>query len=73
MYCQLVLVTLAPTERQEKPYIGREQLGLENVYSETRRQKEDGGIKRRDWNEETPEDEDSGEQTVMGKTRTENE
>ena len=29
--------------------------------SETRRQKEDLGVKRRDWNEETPEDEGSGD------------
>ena len=38
-----------------------------------RRQKEDGGIKRRDWNEETPEDEDSGVQTGMDRTHTEDE
>ena len=61
--CVYGLGRLAPTERQEKllgktctdsetgeATGGREQLGLEKMYSETRRQKEDGGIKRRDWN-----------------------
>ena len=38
-----------------------------------RRQKGDGGIKRRDWNKETYEDEGSGEETVTGRTHRENE
>ena len=36
-------------------------------------QKEVEGIKERDWNEETPEDEGSGEQTGMVRTHTEDE
>ena len=38
-----------------------------------RRRKEDGGIKTRDPNEETDEDEGSGEQIAMGRTHTEDE
>ena len=29
----------------------------------------DGGIKRKDWNDEIPEDEGSGEQTVMDRSQ----
>ena len=38
-----------------------------------RRREKDGGIKRRDPNEETDEDEGSEEQTAMDRTHTEDE
>ena len=40
---------------------------------ECRRQKEKGGITRRDWNEEMHEKEVNREQTAMGRTHIENE